>query len=103
MPLAVVEVRAEVCGRCDVPCEKQNETAFHSDPCAQCPRAWRSRWGQYGQCANFAPPPRGLGDLVASIAQPIAKAIDSVARTKIAECGGCKKRQAMLNRIMPNL
>lgn len=46
---------------------------------------------------------RGLGDVVASIAQPIARAIDKVAGTKIAECGGCKRRREALNRIVPNL
>lgn len=99
MPVAVAEVRAEVCGRCDAPCEHQRDAAFHSNPCAKCPRAWRSRWGHYGQCVNYAPPSSGLGDLVASVAQPIARAIDSVAGTNIAECGGCKKRRAMLNNL----
>jgi hypothetical protein len=41
----------------------------------------------------------GLGDLVAAVAQPIARAIDAAAGTKLAECGGCKKRRAALNRI----
>ncbi len=41
----------------------------------------------------------GLGDAVAAIAQPIAKAIDAVAHTNIQNCGGCKKRREMLNRI----
>lgn len=41
----------------------------------------------------------GLGDLVAAFAQPIARAIDAAAGTKLAECGGCKKRRAALNRI----
>ena len=40
-----------------------------------------------------------LGDAVAFIAQPIAKAIDTVAGTNVQGCGGCKKRQEMLNRI----
>lgn len=44
-------------------------------------------------------PRRGLGDLVATIAQPIARAIDAAAGTKLAECGGCKKRREALNRI----
>ena len=44
---------------------------------------------------------RGAGDLIAKIAQPIAKAIDRVARTKIANCGGCKRRQEKLNKLMP--
>ncbi len=42
---------------------------------------------------------RGLGDLVAAVAQPIARAIDAAAGTKLAECGGCKKRREALNRI----
>jgi hypothetical protein len=37
------------------------------------------------------------GDRIASVAQPIAKAIDKVAGTKIQECGGCKQRRAALN------
>lgn len=41
----------------------------------------------------------GLGDAVALVAQPIARAVDAVAGTKIAQCGGCKKRRAALNRI----
>lgn len=44
---------------------------------------------------------RGLGDLVAKVAQPIAKAIDKVAGTNLKECGGCKKRQAALNKMFP--
>lgn len=44
-------------------------------------------------------PNKGLGDLVETIAQPIAKAIDKVAGTKIQECGGCKKRKKYLNKI----
>lgn len=41
----------------------------------------------------------GLGDVVHAIAQPIAKAIDAVAHTDIQNCGGCKKRRELLNRI----
>lgn len=40
-----------------------------------------------------------LGDAVAMVAQPIAKAIDAVAHTNLQNCGGCKKRREMLNRI----
>ncbi len=46
--------------------------------------------------------PRGLGDRVERIAQPIAKAIDKVAGTKIQECGGCKKRRDALNKAFPS-
>lgn len=43
----------------------------------------------------------GLGDLVAIVAQPIARAIDRAAGTTIQTCGGCKRRQEALNRAVP--
>lgn len=48
-------------------------------------------------------PLTGLGDLVARVAQPIARAIDAATghRTQVASCGGCKARQAGLNKIIP--
>lgn len=46
-------------------------------------------------------PPRGAGDVVAAVAQPIARAIDRVAGTNISGCGGCKKRQESLNKALP--
>ncbi len=45
----------------------------------------------------------GLGDLVAKVAQPIAKGIDSIAGTDIQNCGGCKKRQEALNNLIPDI
>lgn len=39
----------------------------------------------------------GLGDVVHAVAQPIARAIDTVAGTNIQGCGACAKRRAMLN------
>ncbi len=38
-----------------------------------------------------------LGDAIATISQPIAHAIDAVARTNIAGCNGCKQMQQNLN------
>jgi hypothetical protein len=40
----------------------------------------------------------GLGDVVEIFAQPVAKAIDAVAKTNIQKCGGCKKRKEFLNK-----
>ena len=37
---------------------------------------------------------KGLGDTVGKI-------IQTVSRVKIKECGGCKKRKALLNRMIP--
>lgn len=47
--------------------------------------------------------PLGLGDAIASVANPIAKFIDTALGTKISGCGGCKKRQQALNKIVPRL
>ena len=44
---------------------------------------------------------RGLGDVLAAVAQPVAKAIDAVAGTQIQTCGGCAKRRAALNETFP--
>lgn len=46
-------------------------------------------------------PMRGLGDAVAVVAQPIARTIDRVVGTHIEGCGGCKKRQEKLNKLVP--
>ena len=45
--------------------------------------------------------PRGLGDIVASVAQPVAKRLDAVFHTKIADCDGCKARREKLNKKFP--
>jgi hypothetical protein len=44
---------------------------------------------------------KGLGDLIHKVANPIAKAIDSVAGTNVQGCGGCAKRRESLNKLMP--
>lgn len=43
----------------------------------------------------------GLGDLVESVAKPIAKAIDGIAGTNIEGCGACQKRKKYLNKKFP--
>lgn len=46
-------------------------------------------------------PPKGAGDLVAMVAQPIAVAIDAVAGTNLKKCKGCSDRREALNKAMP--
>lgn len=41
------------------------------------------------------PPPRGLGDTIAKIADPVANLLG------LQGCGGCAKRQAALNALVP--
>jgi hypothetical protein len=43
----------------------------------------------------------GLGDVIESVAQPIARVIDDLAGTNIQGCGGCKKRKEYLNEKFP--
>lgn len=44
---------------------------------------------------------RGLGDAVAMVAQPIAKAIDKHLGTDIQNCKGCHQRQEDWNNAIP--
>jgi len=44
---------------------------------------------------------KGLGDVIAVVAQPIAIGLDSVFHTSLENCGGCKKRQENFNRLFP--
>jgi hypothetical protein len=43
----------------------------------------------------------GIGDVVEIAANPIARAIDAVAGTKIQGCQACKKRKDYLNKKFP--
>jgi len=40
---------------------------------------------------------KGLGDMVAAVAQPIAQALDALLGINLANCGGCKDRKEKLN------
>ncbi len=76
--------------RCPTPCDKQNDISFRQEGDNTCPI---SRWQAFKTFAR--PKLTGLGDAVASIAEPIRKAF------KIKKCGGCAKRQEMLNHLVP--
>lgn len=66
----------------------------------------RGRWleiaekhGKVSECGKWVHVSLRLGDAVESIAKPIAKSVDKAFSTKLSECGGCKKRKEMLNRL----
>jgi len=44
---------------------------------------------------------RGAGDLVAKIAEPVARVSDAVFKTNLKGCSACQKRRDRLNRMMP--
>ena len=95
IPIGVIQIRADICGDCATPCADRPDVA---QACAACPIR---KWGKYGNCQAGDEPTqpekmRGLGDLVAKVAQPIAK----VLHIESSKCR-CAKRQAALNRIVP--
>lgn len=48
-------------------------------------------------------PTRGLGDLIAAFAEPIARASDVVLGTKLVGCQSCAERREALNKLVPKL
>lgn len=44
--------------------------------------------------------PRGLGDVVHQLAQPIAKLSDQHLKTKLRHCEGCARRREKLNQLI---
>ena len=111
VPAAVQRIRADICSRCPMPCEHQQNPEWHATACAVCPRShdeYPQRWHTWGACDESAPPAelRGLGDAVAVVAQPIARMIDAATasvgiNTNVQGCGGCNKRQADWNQAVP--
>lgn len=104
LPEGVFTVRRSLCAACPTPCALQHHANFHSDVCASCPLP-RRRWGHYGKCSQSEgqEKTRGLGDVVSSIAEPIARVSDAIFGTKIVGCGGCAKRKAALNALVPDI
>lgn len=97
-PYNIVNHRREQCVRCPTPCEFQNDISYRTNGDNACPQG---RWMAYKTYVKSTPKIRGAGDLVASIAQPIAGAIDKVFKTKVKSCSACAKRKEMLNQLLP--
>ncbi|MBI5770848.1 MAG: hypothetical protein HZA93_23930 [Verrucomicrobia bacterium] len=98
---AVVFGRMQVCAVCPVPCDAYRAAQIdYTVADASCP-AEPPRWRPFP--AHHRPAPLGLGDVVASVAQPIARAIDAVAGTNLKGCGGCAGRKARLNQAVPDI
>jgi hypothetical protein len=92
----IAQIRRDICEDCKRSCGVR-ATISHAAPCAACPaRVWHAM----GRCEE-ASDVSGLGDVVAYVAQPIARAIDRVLKTNVAGCGGCKARQTWLNKAVP--
>lgn len=53
------------------------------------------RWNKVSLLESVAK--RQFGDVVAIVAQPIARKIDRVMGTRIQHCGGCQQRREAMN------
>ena len=80
--------RARICGTCAkrAGCDSATKPAFAETACPL--SLWPNRL-------------EGVGDVVAAVAQPVARAIDGAFGTDLANCSGCKDRRAWLNKKMP--
>lgn len=98
VPTNISNYRWELCRTCKTPCEHQNDAGFRAEGNNLCPIG---RWKQYQLYVKAKW--KGLGDAVASVAQPIAGAIDMATRgrTKLKGCSACAKRKEMLNQLLP--
>lgn len=47
--------------------------------------------------------PLGLGDAVHAAAQPVVQLVKALGGPDLSGCGGCGKRQAALNKLMPQI
>lgn len=124
VPNNILSYRKEQCRICPSPCEFQSNVEWLSEGSNGCPKGRFMVWESFKRVIPVpAPAPIesvfveqsaevtnqepakakvfGLGDVVAAIAEPIAKASDTVFRTKLKGCSACRKRREMLNTLMP--
>ncbi len=95
VPYNIANYRMEQCKLCPTPCERQKDKEWRHNGDNVCPI------GRFSSYARHPKRLRGAGDVVAIFAQPIAKAIDGVFKTRVSTCGGCAKRREALNKIIP--
>jgi hypothetical protein len=55
----------------------------------------------FSQPGKDKPKLKGLGDIVALVAEPVAKASDRLLKTKLVGCAPCAARRAKLNQKFP--
>lgn len=82
--------------RCPTPCENQRNQTWRHEGDNACPIGRFIAYKLFKKVKW-----QGAGDMVASVAQPIAGAIDKVFKTNVKKCGGCAKRREMLNQLIP--
>ena len=101
---------ADFCARFDPAFELEVRRCATITPTAveipsDCLAALQSKFKPFPRAhpAQPPPPPRGLGDVVAIFAEPIARASDAVLGTHLVGCNSCAERRAALNKLVPKL
>lgn len=100
-PYNIANHRREQCKLCPTPCEFQHNREWREEGDNACPKGKFMAYVTYERVRW-----KGAGDAVASVAQPIAGALDKMAKvvgkdTNFKGCGACKKRKEMLNQLIP--
>jgi hypothetical protein len=98
IPAHIIEVRREICARCDAPCDAyQAGQIDHTAPDAACPRVWSGRWGLY---LSSTP---GLGTRLQKNIHAVLDVLPmpDATRNAIKSCGGCAQRRDVLDRAFP--
>lgn len=95
-PFNIQNHRREQCERCKTPCKYQNDIEYRKEGDNVCPIGKWMAFKTYTK-QKWS----GLGDAVASVAEPISAAMDKVLKTRTKGCGGCAKRREMLNHLLP--
>lgn len=98
LPFHIRKHRKELCNSCPTPCQYQKDAGFRENADNQCPDG---RWQAFKLFKKNVKAIRGLGDVVAIVAEPIAAASDAVLNTKLKGCAACKRRKEMLNHLIP--
>ena len=96
VPENILNYRREQCARCKTPCEFKLNDEFLSEGESVGPSR-RFIPYQTHKMGGYT----GAGDVVAAIAQPIARVLDKMLGTKIKTCKSCRQRQEMLNYMVP--
>jgi len=96
VPFNIFNYRRELCERCPTPCEFQLNETFRAEGENACPQ---NKWMAYQLFQRRKL--KGAGDVVASVAEPIAGVMDKVFKTRLKGCSACAKRKEMLNHLIP--
>ena len=94
VPIQVEYSRRQLCTGCLTKCNGYLSGQLQlSQAGSRCPLP-SPRWSAYTI---------GAGTAFAAVAQPVAKAVDAVASTNLANCGGCTGRKTKWNKAVPDI